>query len=114
MLLMWFSLTNRLVVSAVDKGISAGSFRTGAGWNVVDDVASGSLSTSSGAGIDTTLVDASLSSVTVRVENTLGSTTRVRVSEVILHASAASISANRIGSARRWVARINGSLNFLN
>jgi hypothetical protein len=110
---LFLVLTNRFIVSAVDKRISAGAFRTRAARNVVDDVTPGSLTASSRARINAALIDASLSAVTIGIEHTLRSASWVRIPEVVLHACAASVSANGVGSARWWITRILGPLDFL-
>lgn len=67
-----------------------------------------------GARVAALVVDAGAGAVTVRVGNALGPAARVRVARVLRQArarpGAVALAANRVGAARRRVARLAGAL----
>ncbi len=84
---------------------------TTANGNMIGDSTVGVDAASAGARIDATVVDAALVARTVRVEDALGSTRGVRISDIISRANAIdgavlflalSVGTTRIGIARSW------------
>jgi len=95
--------------AASDERIASESSRTVADRIMVDDAALGVLAADSSARIGTLLIDASLSRVTVRVEDAFR-TAGWRSADVRgltrAHGSTVDFTAHAVRSARRWTARL--------
>lgn len=78
-----FGLGNPLLRSAIGEWISLVSLRARADRNVVDDIANGSLATSSNARVLALVPEASLAPVALIVEHALRAAALVRISEML-------------------------------
>lgn len=92
--------------TALDEGIALHPLGTAAVGYVVEDLAYGVAGTDAGTGINTLVTHAGLATVTVRVQDTLGSASCIGISVVLGQAGAHAVVAARIGAAGRGVARI--------